>query len=66
MCFSILLVSYRADKEVKTIKCADEHDERAKIDEAIAKDQVSKVDVFRAHRNVIKRIVADEIPYTAA
>ncbi len=48
MCFSILQVSYKADKE-----------------RTMAKDQVLKVEVFRAQRIVSKREVLEEIPYKA-
>ena len=65
VCYSLLSISYRADKgeAPKPIRCANEQDERTKIAENIAKDQVCKIQVFRAHRTVVKREVIEETPY---
>ena len=64
MCFSILQVSFKADKAKETKECASEQDEREKIAELRDKDQVVKIAVYRCQRHVRREEIWSEVPYS--
>jgi hypothetical protein len=64
MCFAILRVSYRADKQTQTIDCASAADMKGKIQDLQQKTEVTKIGVFpcQQHIELVQSWVA--APYT--
>jgi hypothetical protein len=63
MCYSILVVSYEAEKNKAQVKCDSEADERAKVKDICEKDMPAKIEVFRCQRIVRRERVWNELPY---
>lgn len=63
MCYSILRVSFKNDKTRETKECSSQDDERAKIAELQAKDQVCRISVFRHGYDLsLKQEWVSEVP----
>jgi len=63
MCYSILMVSYEADKKKVPVECKDEADERSRVKDICDKDMPAKIEVFRCQRVIKRERVWNEIPY---
>lgn len=65
MCYSLVQVSFKNEAMKETKRCQDAEDENAKINELKSKDQVSKIEIFRATAMISREERWSESPYKA-
>lgn len=64
MCYAILRVSYRNDKQVTVHECDSQADMDRKIVDKRATDQVARIGVFLCHRHIERTEQWVETPYS--